>query len=95
MFAQTDTAAESYKPNSPPEPQAIRSQQTSEAGNTVAGAGGVPGALTNQLGLTKDKPIGDLAYGVDNTFASRALDESRSFDSRELVAAQRWSPSLP
>ena len=36
---------------------------------------GDAGALTNQLVLTKDKPIGDLAYGVDNTFASRALDE--------------------
>lgn len=30
-FAQVDTAAEVYKPNSPPEPQSIRSQQTSEA----------------------------------------------------------------
>ncbi|MDQ1816495.1 flagellar basal-body MS-ring/collar protein FliF [Massilia sp. CCM 9210] len=48
-FAQVDTAAEVYKPNSPPEPQSIRSQQTSEAngpGTTVAS--GVPGALTNQ-----------------------------------------------
>lgn len=36
---------------------------------------GDAGALTNQLVLTKDKPIGDLAYGVDNTFASRALDK--------------------
>ncbi len=36
---------------------------------------GDAGALTNQLVLTKDDPIGDLAYGVDNTFASRALGE--------------------
>ncbi|HEV7652234.1 MAG TPA: thiamine ABC transporter substrate-binding protein [Actinophytocola sp.] len=36
---------------------------------------GDAGALTNQLVLTKDDPIGDLAYGVDNTFASRALDK--------------------
>jgi thiamine transport system substrate-binding protein len=36
---------------------------------------GDAGALTNQLALTTDDPIGDLAYGVDNTFASRALDE--------------------
>jgi thiamine transport system substrate-binding protein len=36
---------------------------------------GDAGALTNQLVLTKDSPIGDLAYGVDTTFASRALDE--------------------
>lgn len=48
-FAQVDTAAELYKPNSPPEPQAIRSQQTSEA--TTPGtpnAAGIPGALSNQ-----------------------------------------------
>jgi thiamine transport system substrate-binding protein len=36
---------------------------------------GDAGALTNQLVLTKDSPIGDVAYGVDTTFASRALDE--------------------
>lgn len=36
---------------------------------------GDAGALTNQLVLTKNSPIGDVAYGVDNTFASRALDE--------------------
>jgi flagellar M-ring protein FliF len=48
-FAQVDTAAEMYKPNSPPEPQAIRSQQTSEAnGPAGANASGVPGALSNQ-----------------------------------------------
>jgi flagellar M-ring protein FliF len=48
-FAQVDTAAEMYKPNSPPEPQAIRSQQTSEANNpNGAGASGIPGALSNQ-----------------------------------------------
>ena len=47
-FAQVDTAAEIYKPNSPPEPQAIRSQQTSEAGGPASGASGIPGALSNQ-----------------------------------------------
>jgi thiamine transport system substrate-binding protein len=36
---------------------------------------GDAGALTNQLVLTKASPIGDVAYGVDTTFASRALDE--------------------
>jgi thiamine transport system substrate-binding protein len=36
---------------------------------------GDAGALTNQLVLTKDSPIGDVAYGVDTTFASRVLDE--------------------
>ncbi|MBQ5942890.1 MULTISPECIES: flagellar basal-body MS-ring/collar protein FliF [unclassified Massilia] len=47
-FAQVDTAAEMYKPNSPPEPQAIRSQQTSESTQQGAGASGIPGALSNQ-----------------------------------------------
>jgi thiamine transport system substrate-binding protein len=36
---------------------------------------GDAGALTNQLVLTKANPLGDLAFGVDSTFASRALDE--------------------
>ncbi|HEX9171590.1 MAG TPA: flagellar basal-body MS-ring/collar protein FliF, partial [Telluria sp.] len=56
-FAQVDTAAESYKPNSPPEASAIRSQQTSEAGGPGAGANGVPGALSNQPPGTATAPI--------------------------------------
>ncbi len=36
---------------------------------------GDAGTLTNKLVLTKDDPTGDVAFGVDNTFASRALDE--------------------
>jgi thiamine transport system substrate-binding protein len=36
---------------------------------------GDAGALTNQLVLTKNNPLGDAAFGVDNTFASRALKE--------------------
>jgi thiamine transport system substrate-binding protein len=34
---------------------------------------GDAGALTNKLVLTKDNPTGDVAFGVDNTFASRAI----------------------
>ena len=34
---------------------------------------GDAGALTNKLVLTKDDPTGDVSFGVDNTFASRAL----------------------
>lgn len=48
-FAQVDTAAEMFKPNSPPEPQAIRSQQTSEStGPGTGNPSGIPGALSNQ-----------------------------------------------
>jgi thiamine transport system substrate-binding protein len=33
------------------------------------------GALTNELVLTKDNPVGDVVFGVDNTFATRAVEE--------------------
>ncbi len=44
------------------------------------------GALTNQLVLTKDDPVGDVVFGVDNTFATRAVDEG-VFDA--------YAPELP
>lgn len=50
-------------------------------------APGDAGALVNQLILTKDSPLGDVVYGVDNTFAGRALDEG--------VFAPYSSPDLP
>ncbi|MCA1854672.1 flagellar M-ring protein FliF [Massilia oculi] len=56
-FAQVDTAAEMYKPNSPPEPQAIRSQQTSESSQAGPGASGIPGALSNQPPGVATAPI--------------------------------------
>ncbi|MBS3940475.1 MAG: thiamine ABC transporter substrate-binding protein [Actinobacteria bacterium] len=36
---------------------------------------GDAGATVNQAILTKDDPLGDVLFGVDNTFLSRALDE--------------------
>lgn len=38
-------------------------------------ATGDAGALTNRLVLTKGSPIADVVFGVDNTFASRAVEE--------------------
>ena len=38
-------------------------------------APGDAGTLTNQLVLTKDSPLGDVVFGIDNTFAGRALAE--------------------
>src|SRR5262245_17439867 len=40
----------------------------------VVRGSGDAGALTTKLVLTKDDPLGDVSFGVDNTFASRALD---------------------
>ncbi|MCX7113783.1 MAG: flagellar basal-body MS-ring/collar protein FliF [Proteobacteria bacterium] len=48
-FSESEMAAESYKPNRPPDASTIRSQQTSESlGPAGAPASGVPGALSNQ-----------------------------------------------
>ncbi len=40
----------------------------------VIHAAGDGGTLTNKLVLTQGNPTGDVAFGVDNTFATRALD---------------------
>lgn len=46
-----------------------------ESGLTVKQvAPGDGGALANQLVLTKDSPLGDVVFGIDNTFASRVID---------------------
>ncbi|MBO0611144.1 thiamine ABC transporter substrate-binding protein [Myceligenerans salitolerans] len=47
-----------------------------ETGLTVeVNAAGDAGTLANQLVLTKDAPLGDAVFGIDNTFASRVTDE--------------------
>ena len=48
---------------------------------------GDAGALTTKLVLTADNPTGDVAFGVDNTFASRALDEGVFDDSDVTLPA--------
>lgn len=37
---------------------------------------GDAGELTNQLVLTAGRPVADAVFGIDNTFASRAVDEA-------------------
>jgi thiamine transport system substrate-binding protein len=49
---------------------------TKETGYTVKiEPNGDVGQLTNKLVLTKGAPIADMTYGIDNTFASRAVDQ--------------------
>lgn len=50
-------------------------------------APGDGGALVNQLVLTQDSPLGDVVFGVDNSFASRGIAEG--------VFAEYASPELP
>lgn len=48
---------------------------TEQTGITVKIAtNGDGGTLTNKLVLTKDAPIADGVFGIDNTFATRAID---------------------
>jgi thiamine transport system substrate-binding protein len=49
---------------------------------------GDAGALVNQLVLTKDAPLGDAVFGIDNTFGSRALSQG------VVTAAPLSSPAL-
>jgi thiamine transport system substrate-binding protein len=56
-------------------PKLIRQFEDESGFDLVVRAAGDAGTLTNKLVLTKDDPTGDVAFGVDNTFASRALDE--------------------
>lgn len=56
-------------------PQELKAQFEKTSGyKLVVRQSGDAGALTNKLVLTKDDPTGDVSFGVDNTFASRALD---------------------
>lgn len=49
--------------------------ETDTGFDLVTRAAGDAGTLTNRLVLTKENPTGDVAFGVDNTFGSRAIDE--------------------
>lgn len=47
-FSQTEQTSETFRPNPRPEDSAVRSRQESESLSSGPGAGGVPGALSNQ-----------------------------------------------
>ncbi len=48
---------------------------TEQTGYTVeVRALGDAGTMVNQLVLSADAPLGDVVFGIDNTFASRAID---------------------
>ncbi len=60
-------------------------------------APGDAGALVNQLILTKDHPLGDVVYGIDNTFASRAIDAGilEDYASRAAAAPDAEAYAIP
>lgn len=56
-------------------------------------AAGDAGRLVNQAVLTKDNPLADVLFGVDDTFLSRALDEG-IFTPHEAEEIDRVDPDL-
>ncbi len=56
-FTQIERAEESFKPNSPPDQSAIRSQQSLESVAPATAVGGIPGALSNQPPQPAQSPI--------------------------------------
>jgi flagellar M-ring protein FliF len=100
-FAQVDTAAEMYKPNSPPAASAIRSQQSSEAATPGSAASGVPGALSNQppgtatAPITAGAPAASAAPGAgpsrkDST-TNYEVDKTVRFEQRPMGGIKRLS----
>ncbi len=60
---------------------------TAKTGITVdVQALGDAGELVNKLVLTKDSPLGDVVFGIDNTFASRAKDILEPYVSAALTS---------
>lgn len=53
---------------------------------------GDAGELVNKLVLTKDAPLGDAVFGIDNAFAYRALDEGVIDTSATVTPADGASP---
>jgi len=78
-------------------PKSVLADFTRQTGYTVKiQQQGDAGELTNKLVLTKDSPIADGVYGIDNTFATRAADAGVLADyvATDLPAsADRFRPS--
>lgn len=56
-FSRQEQAAETYKPNQTPADAVVRSTQTSESNTAGSGAGGIPGALSNQPPAPATAPV--------------------------------------
>ena len=65
--------------------EVIKSFEEDNNAKVVFLQSGDAGAMLNKAILTKDAPLADLLFGVDNTFLSRAL-EADIFEAYELPA---------
>jgi thiamine transport system substrate-binding protein len=72
----------------------VMAEFTKETGITVkTQQHGDAGELTNKLVLTKDHPLADGVFGIDNTFASRAVDEGvlDKYDAHQPASAKAFA----
>ena len=95
-FAQTEQAAETYKPNSPPAASAIRSQQTSETSGAGGGnPAGVPGALSNQPPGVATAPLTAAPTGAPAAVAATSgpthKDATTNFEVDKTVRYEQKS----
>jgi thiamine transport system substrate-binding protein len=58
-------------------------------------AGDDAGAMVNQLILSKDAPVADAVFGIDNTLASRAIDEGILEPYKSPKAGPEQAPLAP
>ncbi len=71
--------------------EGILEQFTEQTGLEVqVQSSGDAGQLVNTLVLTKDSPLGDVVFGIDNTFASRAVENGvlADYASKDLTSAE-------
>ncbi len=82
-FSQSEQTAEIYKPNQDKKEMSVRSLQTSDASNTTANTGGVPGALSNQPPVPATAPLttptADPA-GANSTPTSTQKEATTNFE---------------
>ena len=88
-FTVTEQTQERYNPDQP----ALRSEQLNEEQSRAAGAGGVPGALSNQppaAGNAPEQAEGGGAQGGDALNSSR--QSTRNYELDRVISHTRMSP---
>ncbi len=84
----TDTTVTLVTHDSFAMPEELLAEFEEQSGYTLEVArSGDAGALTNRLVLTAENPLGDAVFGIDNTFAGRAVEEG--------ILAQHVAAGLP
>ena len=77
-FSQTEATSEVFKPNQGGEPAAVRSQQSSEAGQAGANMpSGVPGAASNQPPLAATAPLTGASSPLQAAAGGTASGQAR------------------